>query len=504
MSIDVSFVLTVYNKEKVLPFVIQALHNQQGLGEAEYIFVDDHSSDGSIEAIKETTARLGMKNVKVALHKQRKGPSVRINQGIELAKGNFVFLMDGDDILALNAVSEMKQLMEETSADCAKGKFFNAGLTAQDLMNKTVSTPAKYFLSDNPLSTVLRSRLINNLGILVRRDVFDKIQGADESVFRHDVSLMLKISAHSKYMVVVKENCVYIPFVEGGYKLSRDYQQFLYDSFFARYNFLQSYPLNPDEEKQLERLCIKEGWKYVLNAGFREPKPLPSRAALRWLKVRRFFSWPKVDRHLGLYLLSSKFHIKTDAALKDFSDFLKRDMRLLKGKLRDEDIKISSVEPKDAQEVKLYLQQIVNETRFVMSTASDWRIDARRLVEEYERLTPREGVYLKAVVEGKIVGICSLKCPKQTRIRQNAMMGLSVMKSYWGRGIATRLIQAAVKWAKKQDFMRIEIIVNIHNKRAISLLRRCDFVYEGLLKKTIKVGDKYFDAYLMTYYLFKS
>ena len=87
MSIDVSFVLTVYNKEKVLPFVIQALHNQQGLGETEYIFVDDHSSDGSIEAIKETTARLGMKNVKVALHKQRKGPSVRINQGIELAKG---------------------------------------------------------------------------------------------------------------------------------------------------------------------------------------------------------------------------------------------------------------------------------------------------------------------------------------------------------------------------------------------------------------------------------
>ena len=40
-EIDVSFVMTVYNKEYYLPSVIRALLNQTGLKNPEYIFVDD-------------------------------------------------------------------------------------------------------------------------------------------------------------------------------------------------------------------------------------------------------------------------------------------------------------------------------------------------------------------------------------------------------------------------------------------------------------------------------
>lgn len=39
-EIDVSFVMTVYNKEYYLPSVIRALLNQTGLKNPEYIFVD--------------------------------------------------------------------------------------------------------------------------------------------------------------------------------------------------------------------------------------------------------------------------------------------------------------------------------------------------------------------------------------------------------------------------------------------------------------------------------
>ena len=37
---DVSFVMTVYNKEYYLPAVLKALLNQTGLKNPEYIFVD--------------------------------------------------------------------------------------------------------------------------------------------------------------------------------------------------------------------------------------------------------------------------------------------------------------------------------------------------------------------------------------------------------------------------------------------------------------------------------
>ena len=52
-EIDVSFVMTVYNKEYYLPSVIRALLNQTGLKNPEYIFVDDVSTDKSVEIIRE-------------------------------------------------------------------------------------------------------------------------------------------------------------------------------------------------------------------------------------------------------------------------------------------------------------------------------------------------------------------------------------------------------------------------------------------------------------------
>ena len=50
-KIDVSFVMSVYNKEYYLPAVLKALLNQTGVKNPEYIFVDDMSKDSSVEII---------------------------------------------------------------------------------------------------------------------------------------------------------------------------------------------------------------------------------------------------------------------------------------------------------------------------------------------------------------------------------------------------------------------------------------------------------------------
>ena len=54
-EIDVSFVMTVYNKEFYLPSVITALLGQTGLKNPEFIFVDDVSNDNSVEIIRRMT-----------------------------------------------------------------------------------------------------------------------------------------------------------------------------------------------------------------------------------------------------------------------------------------------------------------------------------------------------------------------------------------------------------------------------------------------------------------
>ena len=83
-DIDVSFVMTVYNKEYYLPSVINALLNQTGLENPEYIFVDDVSTDKSVDIIREMTK--GLKNVKIFANTENRGISVRIYQGIMAAE----------------------------------------------------------------------------------------------------------------------------------------------------------------------------------------------------------------------------------------------------------------------------------------------------------------------------------------------------------------------------------------------------------------------------------
>lgn len=95
-EIDVSFVMTVYNKEFYLPSVITALLGQTGLKNPEFIFVDDVSSDNSVEIIRRMTE--GVKNVTIVTNPYNRGISARINQGIALAKGKWTRMLDSDDI----------------------------------------------------------------------------------------------------------------------------------------------------------------------------------------------------------------------------------------------------------------------------------------------------------------------------------------------------------------------------------------------------------------------
>ena len=49
----VSYIVTVYNKASFLPATIAALAAQQGDFEREFIFVDDGSTDGSIDQLRQ-------------------------------------------------------------------------------------------------------------------------------------------------------------------------------------------------------------------------------------------------------------------------------------------------------------------------------------------------------------------------------------------------------------------------------------------------------------------
>ncbi len=77
-SPGVSFVVPVYNKAPYLKDVLAAIRDQVGDFEREYIFIDDGSTDGSIELIQELT--LNWANV--IIHRQENhGSAHATNRG---------------------------------------------------------------------------------------------------------------------------------------------------------------------------------------------------------------------------------------------------------------------------------------------------------------------------------------------------------------------------------------------------------------------------------------
>ncbi|NCB49448.1 MAG: GNAT family N-acetyltransferase [Alphaproteobacteria bacterium] len=498
---DISFILTVYNKEKVLPFVIQSLFDQEEVYNAEYIFIDDASTDKSVEVIKQKTTALQMRDVKIVLNKEKLGPSIRLNQALEMAKGQVLFVMDGDDILPQNAIYQMQKTMYESKADIVRGKPKRSGLIPEELLGKKMKVQKKYFLTDNPLSTVLTRKDLTGLCVLFKKSILEKSSYFEEGLFTHDVAFMLKIAAASKSMVLMKEPTFFVPFIPDEVLLSKDYRQVLYDGFFARYNFFESIPMNSEEEKVILKRLLEAGYNYIYYASLRPKKPITSLFEKTVTRIRKKLFLPKLDRFLFLYIMGFYFGLDARKAVKSFALYIKKDMRRLRGKLRKEDVKISPLVSKDAQEVKFYLQQVTNETKFLASQSLEWLVDTKYLASLYDTITPEEGVFLKAVVKGKIVGICSLRRPVKKRVQHNAELSLSVLKAYWGRSIGTYLLMEAILFAKKNGIKRVQVYVNTRNKRALEIFKRFGFVYEGLLKKTIRIGNKYYDAYLMTLFL---
>ena len=258
-EIDVSFVMTVYNKEYYLPSVIRALLNQTGLKNPEYIFVDDVSTDKSVEIIREMTK--GIKNVKIFANTENRGISVRINQGIAAAEGKYTRMLDSDDIFPLDSTQKMVQLAEELSADMVYGTFTKTGKEPTELEHEFMNDNFTYDFDKDALRTVLTGRF-TRMGQLIRTEVLQKAGGADERVFIQDESIPLRAALHARGIVKIHDNVVLVPKELGNF--SGNKVQLDNDRFMAYcYMLLDNPQLPADIRKMLYARALSAYWKFV-------------------------------------------------------------------------------------------------------------------------------------------------------------------------------------------------------------------------------------------------
>ncbi len=109
----VSVIIPVYNSEKWIRKCIESV-TSQSLRDLEIICINDGSTDGSADIIREYSR--GDDRI-ILIDQENKGVSEARNAGLNTATGKYLAFVDSDDILEPEAIETLYRRMEERSLD---------------------------------------------------------------------------------------------------------------------------------------------------------------------------------------------------------------------------------------------------------------------------------------------------------------------------------------------------------------------------------------------------
>jgi glycosyltransferase involved in cell wall biosynthesis len=137
--IKVSVVIPIYNVEYFLEECLESVINQT-LQDIEIICINDCSTDRSVDVLNKYVQKDS--RIVVIHNSENKGLSYTRNRGLELAQGEYVYFLDSDDSISMDAMEELYQTAVSLKLDSV---FFDATIIFENesLRNKFVSYQAE-------------------------------------------------------------------------------------------------------------------------------------------------------------------------------------------------------------------------------------------------------------------------------------------------------------------------------------------------------------------------
>lgn len=119
----ISVITPIYN---VRPFVAKCAESllNQTFNDVEYIFVDDASTDGSIQILNGILSRYPERDVKIICHEKNQGLPASRRTGLAAASGDYILNCDGDDWVDTTMLEKLYSAVMSNNADYAYCDFY--------------------------------------------------------------------------------------------------------------------------------------------------------------------------------------------------------------------------------------------------------------------------------------------------------------------------------------------------------------------------------------------
>ncbi len=185
-----SIIIPTLNEEKYLPGLLRSI-KRQSFKDYEIIVSDGDSSDKTIFIAQENNCIIA-KGIKEKRH-----PSIQRNNGADIAKGEILLFLDADTILPDD------YFLEKTINNFKKRKLGIAGFYMDFKSNKGFYKFYYYFYNSIAFLAQFFLPLAVGAGIIVKKELHEKVKGFDEKIFiGEDHDYCKKIAKLGKFRII--------------------------------------------------------------------------------------------------------------------------------------------------------------------------------------------------------------------------------------------------------------------------------------------------------------
>ena len=170
--VKVSVITPVYNAEKYISEAIESVLNQS-YEDFEVIVIDDGSKDNTLSIIKKYNRKIRWKS------QENKGQASAINEGIKMAKGEYVAYLDADDVCMPDRLEIQVKYLDERR---------NVGLVYSSFYQINSSGEIQRFIRAHPYDdfVLLQEDYIARSTVMHRKKCLDEVGLFDESITGDD------------------------------------------------------------------------------------------------------------------------------------------------------------------------------------------------------------------------------------------------------------------------------------------------------------------------------
>ena len=243
----VSIIIPCYNLEGYIEpclnsCILQTYKN------IEIIVLNDGSHDRTKEIIDYYA---GIDKRFIIIHKENEGVAKTRKTGVEKSSGKFIFFLDGDDYLPLNAIEILVAEMQNVKADMVIGKGLEESLEGF----KTVKMVNNELISGNELvKKILIDKFFGLWGILYKRPLFDETLNFHTDLKNGEDAVLLIQLAHKSKLIKCFDKISYFYRNRGTSETKEPADKNFQDSFKARFlieKYATEYGLTKEKDFEL-------------------------------------------------------------------------------------------------------------------------------------------------------------------------------------------------------------------------------------------------------------